>query len=111
MSDRAINNCSDDFYSVMPINDEDMNPWQVAKYAQYPRYSNDHWARVNSYNWRHHPNSVYAPLNENAQKSQEYRKYVPDQSGLPVNWYRHVIEPTYEWMFEQDSQAGIRSQK
>lgn len=87
----------------MPINDEDRNPWQVAKYAQYPRYSNDHWQRVNSYDWRHHPGSVYAPLNENAAKSQEYRKYVPDSSGLPVYWYRHAIEPTYEWMFEQGS--------
>lgn len=91
------------YHYVWKPYDDEYEPWRVDRHLRYPQYANDHWQRVNSYDWRHHPGSVYAPLNENSQKSLEYRKYVPDESGLPTYWYRSVIEPSYEWMFEQGS--------
>jgi hypothetical protein len=96
---------------VYPPYDAYLGAWAVGRDVKYPQYENDHWARINSYDWRQqqlngvgpHRSEIYAPLNENAQKSLTYRKYVPDSSGMPTYWYRHTIEPSYEWMFEQGS--------
>jgi hypothetical protein len=102
---RTLDDCST-YYRYHYVNkplDTGPEGWRVGKHVKYPRYSNDNWARVNSNQWKTHPNSVYAPLNDNADLSLAHRKYIPDSSGFPTYWYRHTIEPTYEWMFEQGS--------
>jgi hypothetical protein len=105
-----------DEHYVFPPYDENLGAWRVGRDVNYPAYANDNWARTNSYDWRRqqltgipgggpHRSEIYAPLNENAEKSLEYRKYIPDESGKPTYWYRHTTEPSYVWMFEQSAKS------
>ena len=101
--DRSISNCETyyDYHYVYPPQDPGPGAWRVGRDVKYPSYSSDINSRRSGYQWKTHPNSVYAPLNENAEASLKYRKYINDASGMPTYWYRHTIEPSYEWMFEE----------
>lgn len=79
-------------YVVTPY-DYRYKGYVVDKDTNYPYYQNDMYARVNAYNYRTHKKQ-YNPLNENAEMSEEYRKYVNDDSGYQPYWYRHTVPPT-----------------
>ena len=82
---------------VVPPYDYRYSGYVVNKDTNYPYYENDLNARVNSYDSRYSKNienRQYNPLNENAEMSAEYRKYVNDDSGAAPYWYRHTVPPT-----------------
>ncbi len=89
--DREINYYENAF--VVPPYDYRYGGYKVEKDVTYPMYMNDNNFRVNAYNWKTHTGQ-YSPLNENAEMSREYRKYVNDSSGYPPYWYRHTVPPT-----------------
>jgi hypothetical protein len=91
-------------YVVSPY-DYRYKSYIVDKDTNYPYYQDDINSRVNSYKFRVSRNSrdskntgnhqqQYNPLNENAEMSAEYRKYVNDDSGAEPYWYRHTVPPT-----------------
>lgn len=78
---------------VVPPYDYRYKSYVVDKDTNYPYYQDDINSRINSYMYRTHQKQ-YNPLNENAEMSAEYRKYVNDDSGAEPYWYRHTIPPT-----------------